>query len=315
MSEQIFSAHSTTDEVLAGIQLQQQTAVVTGASSGIGEETCRALAAAGAKVVMVARDPAKLDAARERIESSLSQAKLETVLLDLADLDSVRQGAAAILEKAPVIDLLINNAGLMACPEGRSAQGVELQFATNHLGHFLLTGLLMPALKAADKARVVNLSSGGHKYSPVLFDDINFEQQPYDKWLAYGQAKTANALFTAGLAARGITSFAVHPGAIVTQLGRHLDRNDIKEMMAKAEQSGTALSYKSVEQGAATSVWAATSPTLEGKSGLFLEDCSIANEVPEGHIDGGYFGYALAADAAEKLWQLSEQLVGESIAV
>ena len=309
-----FNAGSTTDDVLAGINLQGKTAVVTGASSGLGEETSRALASKGAKVIMVARQLEKLQAAADRIKSAVTNADLALVTLDLSDLPSVREGAKAITEQVDRFELLINNAGLMACDFDKTADGCELQFGTNHIGHYLLTTLLAPALIAANGARVVNLSSGGHKYAPVDFSDLNYENKAYDKWLAYGQAKTANALFAVALAKRlgdkGVQSFAVHPGAISTELGRHLTADDITAMMAEAEKSGMTFSYKSIPQGAATSVWAATSPALNGKTALYLEDCGIGREVGEGE-EGGYYAYALDAAEADKLWDVSETIVGE----
>ena len=314
-NEHIFNANSTTDDVLAGVDLHATTAVVTGASAGLGEETARALASKGAKVIMVARRTDKLQAAAERIRSEIDDAQLALVTLDLADLSSVREGAKTINSKIDRLELLINNAGLMACNFATTAEGCEMQFGTNHIGHFLLTVLLAPALIAAQGARVINLSSGGHKYGPVDFADLHYQQKAYDKWLAYGQAKTANALFTVGLAKRladkGVQSFAVHPGAIVTKLGRHLSADDISEMMAEAKKAGSQLQYKSIPQGAATSVWAATSASLDGKNALYLEDCSIAKLAQDG-VDGGYMAYALDEAEAEKLWQASEHIVGEN---
>lgn len=311
---QAFNANSTTDQVLASIDLNTTTAVVTGASAGLGEETARALASKGAKVIMVARRADKLQAAVERIRNQVADAKLDMVILDLADLDSVRKGAQAIRDKTESLELLINNAGLMACDFATTAEGCELQFGTNHIGHFLLTGLLAPLLSAAKAARVINLSSGGHKSGAVDFDDLHYQHKVYDKWQAYGQAKTANVLFTVALAKRladkGVQSFAVHPGAIVTSLGRHLSADDIKEMTVEAKKAGAQLHYKSIPQGAATSVWAATSPSLNNKSALYLEDCGIAEPAQQG-VDGGYMAYAVDEAEAEKLWLASEKIVGE----
>lgn len=311
---QNFNASSTTDEVLADVDLSSTTAVVTGASAGLGEETVRALASKGAKVFMVARQADKLQAAAERVRSQVTGAQLEVVAIDLADLASVRAGAKAINNNIDQLELLINNAGLMACDFSTTAEGCELQFATNHIGHFLLTMLLAPALIAAKAARVVNLSSGGHKASPVDFDDLHYQHKAYDKWQAYGQAKTANVLFTVALAKRladkGVQSFAIHPGSIVTKLGRHLNADDIKEMTAEAKKAGTHIRYKTIPQGAATSVWAATSPALNNKTALYLEDCHVAPLAQEG-IDGGYMAYAIDDNEAEKLWQVSESIVAE----
>lgn len=312
---QKFNANSTTDEVLADIDLRGITAVVTGASAGLGEETVRALASKGAKVIMVARQMDKLQAAAERVRGQVTDAKLDMVMIDLADLASVRAGAKELNNKIDRLDVLINNAGLMACDFSTTAEGCELQFATNHVGHFLLTSLLAPALIAAKNARVVNLSSGGHKASAVDFEDLHYQNKAYDKWQAYGQAKTANVLFTVALAKRlaskGVQSFAVHPGAIVTTLGRHLSADDIKEMMAEAKKAGTQMRYKSIPQGAATSVWAATSSALNDNTALYLEDCGIGSLAQEG-VDGGYMAYAIDEVEAEKLWQVTETIVNES---
>lgn len=309
-----FNAQSTTDDVIAGLDQTGKIILVTGASAGLGVETARVLAAAGAQVIMAGRNLEKLERAAAAIRAQHAAADLIAVEIDLADLDSVRRCAERLLAQFPRLDVLINNAGVMACPLSHTVQGHELQFGTNHLGHFLLTGLLLPLLKAAAAARVVCLSSGGHKYSPVVFDDVNFEHRDYDKWLAYGQAKTANALFAVGLnnlyATQGVVANAVHPGAIVTELGRHLNKDDIKAMLASSSDR-PAITYKSIPQGAATSVWAATSPLLEGVGGLYLEDCDIGQPVSEQALELGYKNYALDADIAAQLWQLSEQLVGE----
>lgn len=313
-AESGFDATSTTEQVLTGLDLTGRVALVTGASAGLGVETARALATAGAEVILAARNQDKLQVTADLIRAETPAAKLSFALLDLSDLDSVRACAEQLLSTHSVIDMLINNAGIMACPLGYTAQGHELQFGTNHLGHFLLTGLLLPLLKASTAARVINLSSGGHKYSPVLFDDLKFDNTEYSKWIAYGHAKTANALFSVGLDQRfsgaGIRSFAVHPGAIVTELGRHLDDQDIKDLMSQTAAAGS-YTYKSVPQGAATSVWAATSPELEGKGGLYLEDCAIGLPVAADTPLTGYMPYALDPEQADRLWQLSEQLVGE----
>lgn len=314
----IFNSESTTDEVIAGIDLRGKTAVVTGASAGLGTETAKTLAGAGAQVVMLARDPGKLEAAVASIRELHADALIETQLLDLADLASVRSAASSLLERFGQIHLLINNAGVMACPLARTVDGFELQFGTNHLGHFLFTCLLAPALIAAAPARVVNLSSAGHKFATVDFEDPNYLQRDYEKWTAYGQSKTANALFSVGLNARlsaaGVTAVAVHPGTIVTELGRHLDADDIKALTSRISErtnsSGKASAYKSIPAGAATSVWAATSVELEGRGGLYLEDCHIGEPELEGAADG-YAPHALDPVAAEQLWQLSEQLVGQ----
>jgi NAD(P)-dependent dehydrogenase (short-subunit alcohol dehydrogenase family) len=309
-----FDATSTTDDVMQGISLAGKLAVVTGASSGLGTQTCRALAAAGAAVLMLARDSDKLAAVALDLQQDNPAAILHTATMDLADLDSVRATAAAILAEHTQIHLLINNAGVMACPLARTAQGYEIQFGTNHLGHFLFTCLLVPALVAGAPGRVVTLSSAGHKIADVNLDDSAYIVREYDKWQAYGESKTANALFAVGLDARladkGVRSFAVHPGAIMTGLGRHMDEADYQVLMSR-QPVGEKLVFKSVEQGAATSVWAATSPELAARGGVYLEDCQIAvPATPDS--SAGVESYALDAAAAERLWAVSEVLVGQS---
>lgn len=305
-----FSAASTTSDVLDGIDLSGKRALVTGATSGIGMETARSLASVGASVTITARSQDKADTALASLREQVSGADFDAAVLELEDLDQVREAAREYLSRHAHIDILVNNAGIMACPLSRTAQGCELQFGTNHIGHFLWTCLLAPALKNAASPRVVNLSSGGHKYGDVDFDDPHFEQRPYDKWVAYGQAKTANMLFSVALSARGIPSNAVHPGAIMTNLGRHMTQDDMAQFGSQAHETG--IEFKTVEQGAATSVWAATSPALEGKAGLYLEDCQIGKPAAEVPPSMGYFDYGLDKASAEKLWQLSEQIVGES---
>ncbi|TDG12929.1 SDR family NAD(P)-dependent oxidoreductase [Seongchinamella unica] len=311
-----FGFDSTTDEVISGIDLSGKQAVVTGASSGLGVETTRALAGAGAAVMMVARDATKLDAAVATLREALPSARIDTVLLDLADLDSVRAGAREIREKCPQINLLINNAGVMACPLMRTVQGFEMQFGTNHLGHFLLTCLLAPALVAGAPARVINLSSAGHKFGALDLDDPNYQRREYEKWSAYGQSKTANALFTVALDKRlrdqGVRSLAVHPGMIMTELSRHMEPADMEAILRGRDIAD--IVFKTVEQGSATSVWAATSAELEGKGGLYLEDCHIAGAATPGS-DAGVEDYALDPDLADQLWQMSESMVGEKLSL
>jgi NAD(P)-dependent dehydrogenase (short-subunit alcohol dehydrogenase family) len=311
MSE--FNGQSTAAEVIAGIDLSGKVAVVTGASAGLGIETSRVLAGAGARVVMVGRDPQRVNAALQGIHEELSAAQLESCIMDLASLASVRQAAAELLQRFPRIDLLINNAGVMACPLARTADGFELQFGTNHLGHFLFTGLLVPALLAAAPARVITLSSNAHRRGGVNFDDPNFNSTDYDKWVAYGASKTANALFALALdrrlASRGVRSFAVHPGAIGTELGRHLTEQDFVELGQQLEERG--IRFKTVPQGAATSVWAATAAELASQGGLYLEDCQIARPAQPDNPASGVESWATDTAAAEQLWSLSEQLVGQ----
>jgi len=314
-----FGFSSTTDEVLEGIDLQGKVVLVTGASSGLGAETARALASKGAKVTLAARQLEKTRAIAEQIRTATGNKHLDVAELDLTSFDNIRDFVKTFLEKNPALHILINNAGVMACPFGRTPSGCELQFGTNHIGHFLLTCLLVPALRAGAPARVICLSSGGHKYSPVVFEDLHFEKRPYDKWLAYGQSKTANVLFAVELNRRlerlGVNAFAVHPGVIVTELGRHLTKEDIEAFSKGMRGRGEALRRKSIEQGAATTVWAASSPQLKGKGGLYLEDCQIATPSEEPGTPRGYMPYATDERAAKKLWEISEQIVGETFAL
>lgn len=313
MSHSGFSAQSTAAEVASGVDLQGKVAVITGGASGLGEKTAEVLAAAGATVVITARDDAKGEEALARIRSLVPDGRLEAVPMELADLGSVRRAAQQILERHSSIQLLIDNAGIMACPLAHTAEGCESQFGVNHIGHFLFSCLLAPALIAGAPARVVVLSSGGHKYSPVRFDDPHFESGDYDKWIAYGQSKTANALFAVALnkrlSGKGVTANAVHPGAIATNLGRHMDEQDFIQLGEQFQSSG--IVYKTVDQGAATSVWAATSPELEGRGGLYLEDCQIGLPASDATPNSGFLDYALDEEQAEQLWALSEQLVGQ----
>jgi NAD(P)-dependent dehydrogenase (short-subunit alcohol dehydrogenase family) len=260
---------TTTDEVLAGVDLGGTLAVVTGASAGLGLETARALASAGAQVVLAVRDPARGDAALAMIREQVPTAEVQHGVLDLADLASVRTFGEWFSARFDRLDLLVNNAGVMATPFGRTVDGFELQLGTNHLGHFALTCALLPALLAGAPSRIVVLSSAGHLASDVIWDDPNYETRPYDKWEAYGQAKTANVLFALELdrryGERGVHAFAVHPGMILTELGRHLSEQDIVDLAARAD--GALPPMKPVPAGAATSVWAATEPSLDAHGG------------------------------------------------
>jgi NAD(P)-dependent dehydrogenase (short-subunit alcohol dehydrogenase family) len=314
MSERRFGKDSTAEEVSQGIDLAGQRALVTGASGGLGAETARVLALRGAAVTLTARDAAKGEAVASQIRADTGNAAVDVMSLELMDFAMVRAFAKDYLARYPQLQILVNNAGVMACPLARSGEGYESQFATNHLGHFLLTGLLVPALRAGAPARVVNVSSRGHRFSPVVFDDIHFERRPYDKWAAYGQAKTANVLFSVALDRRlapfGVRAYGLHPGAIMTELGRHMSPEDIQELMARVP-GGKGMEWKTVPCGAATSVWAATAPELEGRGGLYLEDCGVSEPRREEGAETGYEAWAVDPQAAERLWSVSEELVGE----
>jgi NAD(P)-dependent dehydrogenase (short-subunit alcohol dehydrogenase family) len=306
-----FGPTTTTDEVLEGIDLSGRVALVTGGSSGLGQETARALAAHGAEVILTARDVPKGEGVATAIRAATHNERVHVEALELGAFASIRAFAERVLVRHPRLDILVNNAGVMACPPAKTTDGFELQFGSNHLGHFLATCLLVPALRRSRDARIVCLSSRGHHVSPVVFDDIAFERRAYDKWQSYGQAKTANVLFAVGLerrlGAHGVHAFAVHPGAIVTELGRHLQPEDIQFLQARSR----GMQFKSVEQGAATSCFTATAPELAGRGGLYLEDCHVAavNDAPDA-LDG-VKSYALDPANAERLWEVSERLVGQ----
>jgi len=303
---------SEPSDILAGKDLTGKVAVVTGGYSGIGLETTRALAAAGAKVYVPVRN---FDKAAETL-ATIKRGEVIPLSMDLGDFASIRRFVAEMLEDETQIDLLINNAGIMACPEARLEGGWESQFGVNHLGHFLLTKGLLPALLAADAPRVVCLSSIAHRRGGVNFDDINFEKTAYEKWTAYAQAKTANALFALGLdmkyAEQGLRAFSVHPGGIMTPLQRYLDN---EEMIALGwlDESGNlselaASLFKSTTQGCTTTLWAATSEQLDGKGGLYCEDCDVADLADEN--TPRYFGvaqWAVDPALAKELWELSER--------
>lgn len=299
-----FSAETTAAEVLAGVDLTGRRAIVTGGASGIGVETARALAGAGAEVTLAVRDLAAGERTTADIVGTTGNDRVRVAPLDLADQASV---AAFVAEWAGPLHMLINNAGVMASPLLRTPQGWEMQFATNHLGHFALATGLHRALAAAGTARVVSVSSSAHHRSPVVFDDIHFERRPYDPWSAYGQSKTANVLFAVEATRRwaedGITVNALMPGGIRTNLQRHVSEEDLERLRAAA---GGASVWKTPQQGAATSVLVAASPLLDGVGGRYFEDC---NEAVVGVLSArnGVAEYALDPEAAARLWQVSSE--------
>jgi NAD(P)-dependent dehydrogenase (short-subunit alcohol dehydrogenase family) len=321
-SRENFGATTTADEVLDGIDLSGKLVVITGGASGLGMEAARAMATKGAHIVIPARDMAKGEAAAQEIRSATGNDQIEVMELDLGSMASIRAFSEAFLAKHSRIDLLINNAGVMACPYGETADGLEMQFGTNHIGHFLMTNLLMPAiLKGGESGggRIVNLSSRGHHFDTVHFDDPNFESRDYEKWASYGQAKTANIMFSVGLekrlAGKGVHALAVHPGGIRTNLGRHLTEEDMAMLLKRMEEnSGESVAFKTVEAGAATTCYAATAPELAGKGGVYLEDCHVA-AVDDDDPSGSVRSYAVDPDNAEKLWALSEEIVGQTFEI
>ncbi|MFF3706059.1 SDR family NAD(P)-dependent oxidoreductase [Streptomyces phaeochromogenes] len=303
-----FDLRSSADDVLDGIDLTGKLAIVTGGYSGLGLETTRALTKAGARVVV----PARRRPVAEEAVAGLDGVEVDE--LDLGDLDSVRAFAERFLASDRTIDILIDNAGIMACPETRVGPGWEAQFATNHLGHFALVNRLWPAL-APGGARVVSVSSAGHHYSDIRWDDPHW-RQGYDKWQAYGQAKTANVLFAVQLDAlgkdSGVRAFSLHPGGILTPLQRHLPKEEMVER-GWIDENGTPLNpagFKTPEQGAATQVWAATSPQLSGMGGVYCEDCDISEPAPADGERIGVRDYAVDPASAARLWTLSAELTG-----
>src|ERR1700730_9844458 len=313
-----FGATSTADEVLRGINLSGKRVLVTGVSAGLGVETARALAAHGAEVIGAARDISKSEAATEQVRTQASRGgSLNLVRLDLASLDSVRRCADGLKAAGKPFDVIIANAGVMACPKGTTIDGFETQFGTNHLGHFVLVNRIVSLLRPG--SRLVNLSSAGHRYADVDLEDPNFERSPYEEFTAYGRSKTANVLFAVEFDRRhkasGVRATAVHPGGIQTELGRHMTPETtvklIAEINANQPEGAAPFSWKSIPQGAATSVWAACVADAEAIGGRYCEDCHVAEVVSVPGIRGGVRPYALDPQRAQALWRKSEQMVGE----
>jgi len=321
----VFGATSTTDEVLSGVKLHGKRILITGVSAGIGVETARSLAAHGADVVGAVRDLPKAEgaAAQVRKDATANGASFELIELDLADLKSVRTCADKLSAKGDPFDLVIANAGVMATPFEHTADGFERQFGTNHLGHFVLVNRLAPLLRAG--ARLVNVSSAGHRFSNVDLDDPNFERTPYEPFVAYGRSKTANILFAVAFderhRGRGIRAAAVHPGIIQTELTRYMEPahlQGLREQIDKqlAEEGRGPLSWKTVPQGAATSVWAGVVAPANEIGGKYCENCHVSQVVPDeivfNPVSEGVRGYALDSTNAAALWKKSEEMVGES---
>jgi NAD(P)-dependent dehydrogenase (short-subunit alcohol dehydrogenase family) len=315
---QLFGATSTTDQVLQGIDLTDKRVLVTGVSAGLGVETARALAAHGAEVVGAARDLSKALAATEQVRSQASRGgALQLVQLDLASLESVRRCADGLLAAGKPFDVIIANAGVMACPKGTTADGFETQLGTNHLGHFVLVNRIASLLRRG--SRLVNLSSAGHRYSDVDLDDPNFQRSPYAEFIAYGRSKTANVLFAVEFdrrhKARGVRATAVHPGGIHTELGRYMEPGVmdklIVEINASQPKGAPPFSWKSIPQGAATSVWAACVADADAIGGRYCEDCHVAEIASAPGVRAGVQPYALDPERARALWQKSEEWVGE----
>jgi len=308
-------ARTTAEEALGGADLGGKVAIVTGGHAGLGLETTRVLSNAGATVVVGSRDPRKAQMAVAKMKN------VEVGELDLANPASIDRLAEKFLRSNRALHFLINNAGVMATPLMRDERGYELQFATNHLGHFQLTARLWEALKKSGDARVVALSSRGHARSPVDLNDPNFNKRPYDKWAAYGQSKSANSLFAVGLDKRGqkdgVRAFAVHPGGILTDLLKYMTEEELSAYGIYRENGVAKIPdatkvperLKTIEEGAATTIWCAVSPQLNGKGGVYCEDCGIAAMVPaDSKLNSGVRPWAVDKAAAEDLWSLSEKL-------
>jgi NAD(P)-dependent dehydrogenase (short-subunit alcohol dehydrogenase family) len=321
----LFGATSTTDDVLSGVNLKGKRILITGVSAGIGVETARSLAAHSAQVVGAARDLSKAKAATKQVrkDAAADGGSFELVELDLANLKSVRACADRLLAKGEPLDVVVANAGVMATPFGHTADGFETQFATNHLGHFVLVNRIASLIRKA--GRLINLSSAGHRFSNVDLEDPNFERTPYDPFVAYGRSKTANILFAVAFDQRhrdrGVRAAAVHPGVVQTELGRYADpsqiQNSVKRMNQQLVAQGKApIRWKTIPQGAATSVWAAVVAPAGEIGGRYCADCHVGPIVPEQvaitAVSDGVRGYALDPNTAEALWKKSEQLVGES---
>lgn len=320
--EDTFGATSTTDDVLSGVNLKGKRILVTGVSAGLGVETARALAAHGAQVVGAARDLGKAEVATAGVRNAAAAGggTFEMVALDLANLKSVRTCADTLLARGEPFDVLIANAGVMATPFGHTADGFETQFGTNHLGHFVLVNRIAPLIRAG--GRLVNLSSAGHRFANVDLEDPNFERTPYEPFVAYGRSKTANILFAVAFdrrhRARGIRAAAVHPGGIHTELGRHLDSSHAQTMVEQinkqlAAEGKPPYQWKTIPQGAATSVWTAVVAAADEVGGRYCENCHVgrvvADNVTISVVSEGVRGYALDPNNAEALWNKSEQMV------
>ena len=320
-----FGATSTTDDILSGVNLKGKRILVTGVSAGLGVETARSLAAHGAQVVGAARDlkKAKTATAEVQKDAAANGGSFELVELDLGNLKSVRACADELLAKGEKFDVVIANAGVMATPFGQTADGFETQFGTNHLGHFVLVNRIASLIRSG--GRLINLSSLGHRYSNVDLEDPNFERTPYEPFVAYGRSKTANILFAVAFDRRhrdrGVRAAAVHPGVIQTELARHVDFSEVEKIIEQRNQQLAAegkapFQWKTIPQGAATSVWAGVVAPAEQIGGQYCEDCHVAQLVPDNvpinTMSEGVLGYALDPYNAEALWKKSEELVGES---
>ena len=322
---EVWGATSTTEDVLAGVNLKSKRILVTGVSAGLGVETARSLAAHGAYVMGAARDLAKAETATAQVrkDAAAGGGSFELIELDLASLKSVRACADKLLAKGEPLDVVIANAGVMATPFTQTLDGFETQLGTNHLGHFVFVNRIAPLIRKG--GRLINLSSSGHRFSNIDLEDPNFERTPYEPFVAYGRSKTANILFAVAFdqkhRERGVRAAAVHPGGIHTELGRHMDRSHLQAMIDQmntqlAVEGKAPFQWKTIPQGAATSVWAGAVAPADEIGGHYCENCHVGQVVPDNvtisAISEGVRGYALDLNNAKALWKKSEELVGES---
>jgi NAD(P)-dependent dehydrogenase (short-subunit alcohol dehydrogenase family) len=308
-----FGAESTADEVLEGVNLSGKRVLITGASAGLGVETARSVVARGGTVLGTARDLAKA----RRALAEAGNPSVELIEMDLASLSSVRKAASDLLAQAKPFDVIIANAGVMACPQGKTKDGFETQFGTNHLGHFVFVNRLVPLLKSG--ARIATLSSAGHQISDVNVEDPNFEHTAYQPFTAYGRSKTANILYAVALDSRlrerGVRATSLHPGGIQTELGRHLTPELIAQMQARINQAGSQFRFKTVPQGSATSVWSSFVAAADAVGGRYCEDCHVCEVNDDTTSRVGVRSYALNLAHANDLWRKSEEMVGERFAL
>jgi NAD(P)-dependent dehydrogenase (short-subunit alcohol dehydrogenase family) len=324
-SATVFGATSTTEDVLSGVNLRGKRILVTGVSAGLGVETARSLAAHGAKVVGAARDLDKAEAATAQVrkDAAANGGSFDLIALDLGDLKSVRDCSKKLLEKGDPFDVVIANAGVMATPFTYTKDGFEMQFGTNHLGHFVFANRIASLIRAG--GRLINLSSAGHRYSNVDLQDPNFERTEYEPFVAYGRSKTANILFAVAFdnrhRERGVRAAAVHPGGIQTELGRYAEPGRIEKVIGQINEQLAAegkgpFQWKTIPQGAATSVWAGVVAPADAIGGRYCENCHVGNIVPDNvtitGVSEGVRAYALDPTSAEALWKKSEEMVGES---
>ena len=322
-----YGAKSTTEDVLTGLDLKGKRILVTGVSAGLGVETARALASHGANVVGTARDLDKAKRTTSEVSKAAAESgsSFEVIELDLASLKSVRAAADKLVSDGRLFDVVIANAGVMATPFGKTEDGFETQFGTNHLGHFVFVNSIANLIK--DGGRLVNLSSAGHRYSDVDLSDPNFETTPYAPFVAYGRSKTANILFAVEFdrrhGGRGVRATAVHPGGIATELARHMPAGAMEAWLQQIQQQRAAageppFEFKSIPQGAATSVWAGVVASSEDVGGKYCEDCHVGELIAADSqlsvIATGVRGYALDPEKAKALWRKSEEMVGETFA-